>query len=81
MTISPLISANPLLLLGLTLVHWLNDVPVPSKRAFHGAVATNGAAVGNTLLINMSAVRRPSATPVSIGLGDPMVGKSAGPAT
>ena len=35
----------------------------------------------STLPLSRSPVRRPSATPVSIGFGEPRVGKSAGPAT
>jgi hypothetical protein len=48
---------------------------VPSNSVSKPASAANGGGV-----IIRSPLRRARATPVSIGLGDPMLGKSDGPA-
>ena len=79
---SPSMSAKPLLLPGLTRAQSvLKLFAVPSKIARHGAVTVTRGGLGNTESERRSTVRRASATPVSIGFGEPSAGNSAGPAT
>src|SRR5215471_19287179 len=54
-----------------------NVLSVPSNK--YSKPASTFATLGGE--INRSAVRRLSATPDSIGLGEPMVGRTAGPTT
>ncbi len=63
---------------------FLNVAAVPSnsgRKPASDCGLTIGSGPGSTLPLSRSPVRRPSATPVSIGFGEPTVGKSAGPAT
>ena len=50
-----------------------------TETGFDAADTASG--LGKTLAFSRPALRRPSATPVSIGFGEPTVGNSAGPAT
>ena len=47
----------------------------------HDAARCTASAMDKTASASKPALRRPSATPVSIGFGEPRVGKRAGPAT
>ena len=60
---------------------FLKVAAVPSnsgRKPASGCGLTIGSGPGSTLAFSRSPVRRPSATPVSIGFGEPTVGKERG---